>query len=256
VIRALLAAACVLVCVSADASTVGSSAPARNESPAPPDVRVETKQNESGQWTVTVRRPGYLVALRAGDRTSAGRDFVEADIEGLSGSRIELGWETTDRATLETARGGLRIAAAGDEPHVSWFSLPDPVVAATNHGRLHDCRAFESEPSGFSVVCRVTNGARKLSALNLTGEAPLSGIAAADNAHLVRLDLPVAEGGAEARLIGYLDGSTAVVVRAEATWARGETRPTLSLTAGTRGQLTAPHPLRGRKWGGDFDVLF
>src|SRR5262249_39593422 len=71
VTRSLLALGCALVCALAQAAPpVRSSAPARNDSPAPPDVRVETKQTESGQWTVTVRRPGYLVALRAGDRTS------------------------------------------------------------------------------------------------------------------------------------------------------------------------------------------
>jgi hypothetical protein len=230
--RALLALGCLLVSVAAGAS----------ESPVPSGVRIETKRTESGRITVTVRRIGYFVALRAGDRTSAARDWVAAEIDASAGSEVELGWETTDRATLETSRGGIRVVAADDGPRVSWFSLPAPIVTATHRDRLHECRAFESAP-GFSVVCRVAQGARRLSALNLTGDDPLSGVAKADEkTHFVRLDLPVAEGGAEARLMGYLDGNTAVVVRAEASWARGEPRPTLSLADGTRRQLV-PLPL-------------
>jgi hypothetical protein len=248
--RALLVLGCLLVGAAADAAPGVRSSPVAAESPAPSDVQVEMIKAESGQWTVKVRRAGHLVALRAGDRTSVGPNWVAAEIDGPSGSRIELGWETTDAATLETSRGGIRVEAAGDGPRVSWFSLPAPTVAAEHRHRLHECRAFEAESGGFSVVCRVQRGARKLSALNLTDEAPLSAVAMADlGAQMVRLDLPVAEGSAEARLVGYLDGNTAVVMRAEATWVRGEARPTLSLADGTRRQLAAPTLRRfPRKW--------
>jgi hypothetical protein len=242
--RALLAAGCLFVCVSASAApATESSRVAESEAPAPSDVRVEMKKGQSGRWNVTFRRNGYFVALRIGERTSAARNAVTVEIDGPPGSAIELGWEATDGATLDTSRGGIRMTATDEGPAVSCFALPPAAVVGTNRGQLHECRAFEYESRGFAVVCRIANGARKLSALNLTGDAPLSGVATSGES-LVRLDLPVGEGGAEARLIGYLTGSTAVVVRAEATWVRGEERPTLSLASGTRRQLVAPRLTR------------
>jgi hypothetical protein len=139
--------------------------------------------------------------------------------------------------------GGLMVSLgvlASDARPATTFEWPAGVVVAANRDRLHECRAFEREAGGFTVVCRVARSARKLAAVNLSDEGPLVGVAVtAETDSIVRIDLPVAEGTAEARLVGYLDGNTAVVVRAEATWARGEDRPTLSLVDGTRRQLVA-----------------
>jgi hypothetical protein len=256
--RAPLVLGFLLVCVAADATPSVRSSREPVESPAPPDVRVEAKKGESNRWNVTLRRSGYLVALRAGERTSAARDSVTAEIDEPTRGGIDLRWEATDGVTLETSRGVIHVTAGQDAPSATWFALPAPVPAGSNRGQLHDCRAFEYESSGFAVVCRVATGARRLSVLNLTGEVPRAGVVTASES-MVRLDLPLVEGRAEARLVGYLAGNTAVVVRAEATWARGEPRPTLSLADGTRAQLTVSHftRLRLRKWPEpDFDFRF
>jgi hypothetical protein len=263
--RALLVLGFLLVCVAADAAPpVRTTAGEQTESLAPSDVRVEVKKGEAGRWNVIFRRKGYLVALRSGERTSAARDSVTTEIDAPADSPIELRWEATDRTTLETDRGGIRVTAGESAPMASWFALPPPVAAGSNRHQLHDCRAFESESNVFAVVCRFESGTTQLSALNLTGDAPLAGVTTAPgptpSASLVRLDLPISEGSAEARLVGYLAGTTAVVVRAEATWVRGEDRPTLLLTDGTRRQLVVTSLMsrpRWRKWPQpDFDFRF
>ena len=154
------------------------------------------------------------------------------------------------RALLGGIMVSLGVSASDARP--ASFEWPAGVVVAANRDRLHECRAFEREAGGFTVVCRVARSAHKLAAVNLSDENPLVGIASTAEREIVRLDLPVTEGTAEARLLGYLDGNTAVVVRAEATWARGEDRPTLSLVDGTRQQLVAP---KVRRWP-DFDFTF
>jgi hypothetical protein len=114
--------------------------------------------------------------------------------------------------------------------------LPAPTVIASLNERLHECRAHE-RGGGFAVVCRVGGIARQLAIVNLTGEGPETAL---ERPGVLRFDVPISEGRAEARLMGYLDGVTAVVVRAEASWARGENRPTLVLASSSRAQLVVP----------------
>jgi hypothetical protein len=183
---------------------------------------------------VVVRKRGHLVAIRAGERTSSARDWVAAQLEGSG--QVDLVWEATDPATLETTRGTIHVAPSDEGPRISSASLPAPAVVASHRDRLHECRAHE-EGGGFAVVCRVAGGARQLAIVNLTGEGPE---AALERPGVLRFDVPVSEGRAEARLMGYLDGVTAVVVRAEASWARGEDRPTFALAGAARAQLAVP----------------
>ena len=56
---------------------------------------------------------------------------------------------------------------------------------------------------------------------------------------LVRLDLPLSPGLAEARLIGFVHGLTGASIRAEAAWAPGE-EPTLLVEASERVQPANP----------------
>lgn len=203
---------------------------------APPDVTVELTEAPNALRLV-LRRPRYIVALRTADRVEAAEDWVSAGIEGLGGRELGMEWETTDPRSLDTVRGGLWIAAGPEGPTVTWFGLPEPVVVASHQEHLHTCRALGATGGGFTILCRVARSARKLSVTNVTDESLLSNVwMSAGAAHIARLDLPLGEGDAPARLMGYVDGVTAVVVRAEASWVRGEEHPTLALFAATRRQ--------------------
>jgi len=205
------------------------------ERPAPPDV-VVTLTQDGNALHVAVKRSGYVVALHAGERVSVAEDWVSALVEGLDRRVLEMEWEATEPQSLDTVRGGLRITPAAETPTVSWFALPEPVVVASRQDRLHTCRTQVGE-SGYTVLCRVSKSARKLSVTNVTDDSLLSNVwMSSGAAHVVRLDLPLSEGEAPARLMGYIDGVTAVVVRAEASWARGEEHPTMGLFAATRRQ--------------------
>ena len=81
------------------------------ELPAPPDVTVVLSQ-EGSAIRLAIKRPGYVVALRSRERVSVAQDWVSALVEGFDGRGLEMQWETTEPRSLETVRGGLRIAGA------------------------------------------------------------------------------------------------------------------------------------------------
>lgn len=220
------------------APTVKMPEPERELS-APPDVTVVVSQ-EGSAIRLSIKRPGYVVALRSREHVSVAQDWVSALVAGFDGRGLEMQWETTDPRSLETVRGGLRIVGGTEGPTVDWFSLPDPVVFASRQDRLHACRAHASG-DGYTVLCKVGKSARKLSVSNVTDETLLSNVwMSSGETHVVRLDLPLSEGEAPARMMSYLDGITAIVVRAEASWVRGEERPSMALFAATRGQPIVP----------------
>jgi hypothetical protein len=72
---------------------------------------------------------------------------------------------------------------------------------------------------------------------NVTGARSLDDawLVAGPSGPLVRLDLPASQGGAEARVVGMVQGVKGVVLRAEATFFEGEA-PALSLEASERAQ--------------------
>jgi len=189
------------------------------------------------------------VALRAGGRASAAVDWVSAEIDNAPASALGLTWETTHEHTLETERGALRLTSSDGHPSVTSEPLPPPPIVATEKRRLHACQAFEAASAAFTVVCRVASHAVKLAAVNVTEPSPSSDVTKmTQREHVVRFDLPISEGTAGARMMGYLDGITVVVVRAEATWATGETSPTLLLSAATRRQPQLAFTISDREW--------
>jgi hypothetical protein len=207
------------------------------EGPAPADLEVEVTRDRGGH-RVAVRRPGYLVALQYGAARAAGKDWAAVHVEvAPGGSKLRasaapakaaealssLVWEATPLSALTTERGlvALRLDGADLRAEASRAAAPEP--AGTASGPHHTCAAHRDPRGGFTVLCRLHHGVRRVSVANVTGPRALDHawvIPGKDP--LIRLDLPLAEGLAEARLVGFVHGITGAVLRAEASWAPGE----------------------------------
>jgi hypothetical protein len=117
--------------------------------------------------------------------------------------------------------------------------------------RRHACEAHGDGSGGFTVLCRVDPEARRVGVANVTDPRPLEDVwampvpkpkrapAGRAAATLVRLDLPLRPGESRGRVVGYVDGLTGVVVRAEASWLHAEPEPSLALLASARTQPTS-----------------
>jgi hypothetical protein len=204
--------------------------------PAPSGVTAELSPEPIG-FRLTLRRPGYIVALRAAQGVSVAENWVSAQLEVQQGSGVDLEWETTDPLSLETDRGELHVHPGSGGPVTTLTGLARPVVVTTRQERFHTCRAHIAWRDGFAMLCRVSNSARKVSVSNPSDERLLSNVwMSSGPARVVRLDLPVSEGEAAGRVLGYLAGAHAIVVRAEASWAKGEEHPSMALFASERRQ--------------------
>ncbi len=219
------------------------------DDPASPDLRAAgvavpsglevTAVQERGHWTVTVRHPGKLVALRAAGAIAAGRDWATVKLTAEPSAKPpKMVWESTEASSLATVRGVLRI---GGDGAVENEMVALPRMVAEQHGRAHLCRAHDDAQQGVSVLCRISAEAGRVRAANLLGTEPLEHAwvvpmgAAARDVDLVRLDLP-AIGGARAAAISYLLGARAVLVRAEASRLPEEQTPSVFLGQSERVQ--------------------
>jgi len=199
------------------------------DEPVPEGVTVKVRAETEGRLRVQVARKGHVVAIRrgAGHRTGDG----EAAIEIAAGEAAPIVWETTDPVTLVTTRGLIELD--GDGARLRLTAPPEVIASETR--RLHACRAHDDTAGGFAVICRTRDFA---SALNVTGgEAPW--IAARASRTLVRVELTPEPGAADALVLGYADGATGVVVRAEASRVAGEDRPVIVIQSAERPQPSA-----------------
>jgi hypothetical protein len=114
-----------------------------------------------------------------------------------------------------------------------------PVPAGRAQGQLHTCAAHEDGGGGFTVLCSVRGYA---TAASVTGDEASADVWVAhrDATSVVRMDLPASPAGFEARMLGYSAGLEGVVLRAEASRAAGEDRPSLTLAAAERAQPKVP----------------
>lgn len=226
----------------------------RAEGPAPADLQVEVTPDAHGH-RVVVRRPGHLVALQYGAARAAGQDWAAVHVElepggspskgkaaaapAKAAARSELVWEATPLTALTTERGvvALRLDGADLRAEASRAAAPEPAGASS--GPHHTCAAHRDPRGGFTVLCRLHHGARRVAVANVTGPRALDDawvIPGKDP--LIRLDLPLSEGLAEARVVGFVHGITGAVLRAEASWPSGES-PSLVIEETERSQPLA-----------------
>jgi len=226
--------------------------------PLPSDITADVRADETANarastWRVTVRRPGQLVALRTAGVRAAGEDWVAVRIEGEASGASEfepMTWETTDPKTLATTRGLLRLAPEGSALTARLsLAAPAPVVRHEAE-RRHVCEAHGDGSGGFTVLCKIDGEGRRVGVANVTDPRPLEDVwtmapqapkkTGRRGSTVVRLDLPLGPGAARARVLGYVDGMTGVVVRAEASWLHGEPEPSLTVLTTARAQPAAP----------------
>jgi hypothetical protein len=207
---------------------------------APRDVELEITPDGRGAHRVVVRRRGFLVSLRDEGARAAGKDWTMLRIapgEGQGGAAGRLVWETTRLDGLQTDRGLLDLT--GDGASLSGTlraALPPAPAASWKDGRA-TCSGLHDGLGGFTVLCRFAAGVRVTGVANVTGARSLDDawLVTGPAGPLVRLDLPAARGGAEARVVGMVHGATGAVLRAEATFFEGEA-PALTLGVSERVQ--------------------
>ncbi len=220
---------------------------------APSDVTLEIAAEGGRSQRVVVHRPGYLVALLHGAARSAGKDWAALRVqvgepsskhsEPRPGEVIDrLVWESTRLGTFVTERGLVSLSHDGSSLTGTLALAAPPTPAGeleTAHSR---CVAHHDGAGGFTVLCRVDHAARRVAAANVTGLRVIEGaVVAADKSldPLVRLDLPLAPGAGEARVVGFTLGRVGHALRIEASWAPGEA-PALYAAETERVQPQAP----------------
>lgn len=220
--------------ITAPRDLVGNDAPRSPAAfaPAPADLKVEITRDGRGH-RVVVRRPGHLVALQYGAAHAAGKDWAAVHVEvSASASRSKsasaspldpLVWESTPLDALTTARGLVSLHQEGDELRADLSLSEAPVSAGTDSGAHHTCAAHRDTAGGFAVLCRLHHGAKRVSVANVTGPRVEDDTWVTDGKDpLVRLDLPLVPGAAEARVVGFVHGFTGAVIRVEGSWPEGE----------------------------------
>jgi hypothetical protein len=232
--------------------------------PVPDDVRVHAEPLAHGGVRIRVERRGYLVALRHGAASNAGRDWAAIELRASPGAgggatsaergggalpRAWLVWEATHLERMETARGLVHLdpaARAGGDASSAAVSARLTLAEPPGRGRAlhgakaHACASHGDGGGGFVVLCRLGREARAARAVNLTGPRPLEGAwlveaKGRDRGAVVRLELPRSGALAEARAVTYVRGLEGVVLRAEAMWPP-DGEPTLLLDEARRAQ--------------------
>jgi hypothetical protein len=199
----------------------------------PDDMVVDFRRRDAARSMVSVARDGYLVALLRGKDVVAHIDAAAIEVRHRDDKDAPLVWEVTHPQTMETARGVIHFDIDG-RPHLRRAEPPTP-VGRVESGRAHRCQAHEGALGGFTVLCRVPGGA---SVAGVTGVDPgaLSWVAPAAGAGIARFDLPARPDSVDARVLGYSDGMTGVLVRIEASFLPGEERASLAMLSSERQQ--------------------
>jgi hypothetical protein len=216
-------------------------------------VTLEITAEGSRSQRVVVRRPGYLVALLHGASRSAGKDWAALRVQiaepsakhapARPGVEIDrLVWESTRLGTFVTERGVVSLSHDG-ESLAGRLALAAPPAPAGETKTAHaTCVAHHDGAGGFSALCRLDHAARHVTAANVTGARVIEGAVVAEGKRLdplVRLDLPLAPGLGEARVVGFTLGRAGHALRVEASWAPGE-EPALFFAETERVQPQAP----------------
>ena len=224
----------------------------------PADVTLTITPEDGRSQRVVVRRPGYLVALLHGAARSAGKDWAALRVqvpevneargkrrEVRSGAVIDrLVWESTRLGSLVTERGLVALSLSSDGARLEGklaLAAP-PASAGETKGPHFTCASHHDGASGFTALCRLDRAARRVTAVNVTGLRVIEGavvVAEKGADALVRLDLPLAPGVGEARVVGFTLGLVGHALRAEASWAVGEA-PALFFSETSRVQPQAP----------------
>jgi hypothetical protein len=208
------------------------------EAAPPADLLIDVTRDGRDGHRVVLRRRGYLVSLRHEDARAAGTDWaamrvgarapraapaLPPDTKVLEETRDRLIWETTKLDGVETTRGVVSIWFEGQEIRSKLLLAPAPEPAGSFKSAHATCAAHRDGLGGFTVLCRFPRGVRHVGAANVTGARSLDDAWVTGGASpLVRLDLPLAPGAAEGRVIGLSHGASGVVLRAEAAWPEGE----------------------------------
>ena len=219
----------------------------------PADVTLTITPENGRAQRVVVRRPGYLVALLHGAARSAGKDWAALRVqvpeatskrrEPRAGVEIDrLVWESTRLGSFVTERGLVSLSRGGAHLAGRLALAAPPEPAGETRSAHSTCVAHHDGAGGFTALCRLDPAARHVTAANVTGLRVIEGaVVAADkgNDPLVRLDLPLALGMGEARVVGFTLGRVGHALRAEASWAPGEA-PALFFSETERLQPQAP----------------
>ena len=220
---------------------------------APSDVTLEITAEGGRSQRVVVHRPGYLVALLHGAARSAGKDWAALRVQiaepsskrrdARPGVEIDrLVWESTRLGTFITERGLVSLSHDGSSlaGRLALAAPPEPAgETKTAHAA---CVAHRDGAGGFTALCRLDHAARRITAVNVTGLRVIEGAVVVTDKHLdplVRLDLPLAPGVGEARVVGFTLGRAGHALRVEASWAPGEA-PALFFAETERVQPQAP----------------
>ncbi|MEO5729960.1 MAG: hypothetical protein ABI134_16440 [Byssovorax sp.] len=226
--------------------------------PAPADVTLTITKESGRSQRVVVHRPGYLVALLHGAARSAGKDraALRVQVPEVTGKPRSarpgvvvdrLIWESTRLGSFATERGLVSLSLSSDGARLDGnlaLAAP-PASAGETRGPHFTCASHHDGAGGFTALCRLDARARRITAANVTGLRVIEGaVVAADAADkgagpLVRLDLPLAPGVGEARVVGFTLGRVGHALRAEASWAPGEA-PALFFSETERLQPQAP----------------
>ncbi len=223
------------------------------EGAVPADVTLEITAEGGRSQRVVVHRPGYLVALLHGSARSAGKDWAALRVQVAEpstkhhaakvGVAIDrLVWESTRLGTFVTERGLVSLTHDGAELTGTLALAAPPEPAGTTTTAHSTCVAHHDGAGGFTALCRLDHAARRVAAANVTGLRVIEGaVVAADKRldPLVRLDLPLAPGSGEARVVGFTVGRVGHALRVEASWAPGEA-PALFFAETERVQPQAP----------------
>ncbi len=203
---------------------------------APMDVTLEISPEGGRSQRVVVHRPGYLVALLHGAARSAGKDWaaLRVQIAEPSGKRgaprpgaeiDRLVWESTRLGTFVTDRGLVSLSLDGSGLAGRLALAAPPLPAGETKTAHAACVAHRDGAGGFTALCRLDHAARHINAANVTGPRVIEGAVVVADKHLdplVRLDLPLAPGVGEARVVGFTLGRVGHALRVEASWAPGE----------------------------------
>jgi len=221
--------------------------------PAPADVTLTITPEDGRAQRVVVHRPGYLVALLHGSARSAGKDWaaLRVQVPEAKGKRRDpragveidrLVWEATRLGTFVTERGLISLSLDG-AGLAGRLALAAPPVSAGETKSAHStCVAHHDGAGGFTALCRIDHAARHIAAANVTGLRVIEGAVVATSKGLdplIRLDLPLAPGMGEARVVGFILGRVGHALRVEASWAPGEA-PALFFAETERLQPQAP----------------
>jgi len=205
--------------------------------PPPADLKVSMRKTPRGT-ELTVRRQGYLVAVRQGSERRVAMHQVAWTPK--AGETAKLVWETTQATTLEMARGEISL---GEGTDATALAAPAPALVASDSARSHVCHGHDDGVGGFVVVCRVDASA---AAASVEGKDPREGVwSIAGNTTLVRFDLPMGAEGVNTKVIGYEKSRKGVLVRVEASRVQGEPAALLAIASDGRAQPDPPRPRVG-----------